>query len=59
MEQFKLFQKFVILIFLVFISILIFALVFAHSRKSGVTGLSMRHIQEMRINAEKEKNAQR
>lgn len=55
-QQYKIFQKLVVLIFLLFIGILIYALVYAHTKKSGVTGLSMSHIQQMRMEAAKEQD---
>lgn len=54
-EGYKLFQKSLVLIFLTFIGVIVFALYYAHTKKSGVTGLSMSHIQEMRVNSEKNK----
>jgi len=52
MNNLKIFQKLVVLIFLVFIGILIYVVVFAHTRQSGVTGLNMSDIREMRLNAQ-------
>ena len=52
-QQFRIFQKLLILIFLLFIGILIYVLIYAHIKKSGVTGLSMSHIQEMRMGQNK------
>lgn len=49
MQQSKIFQKIVVLIFLLFIGILIYALIYAHTKKSGVTGLTMADIQKMRM----------
>ncbi|MEC7839520.1 MAG: hypothetical protein VX777_05735 [Chlamydiota bacterium] len=56
MKNLRLFQKFVVLIFLFFLGIIIFVVAYANSRKSGVTGLNMSRIQEMRIEAEKNQN---
>lgn len=48
-QRFRLFQKLLIFIFLFFISIIIYVVVYAHTKRSGVTGLSMSQIQEMRM----------
>ncbi len=55
-QEYRLFQKSLILIFLVFLGVIIFAVYYGHTKKSGVTGLSMSHIQEMRVNSEKNKS---
>lgn len=55
-HEYRLFQKSLVLIFLIFIGVIIFALYYAHTKKSGVTGLSMSNIQEMRVNSEKNKD---
>lgn len=55
MKSQRVFQKLLILIFLLFIAILVFVLIYAHNRKSGQTGLNMSRVQEMRIEASKEK----
>lgn len=53
--HFKLFQRSLILIFFLFIGILLYVLYYANTKKSGVTGLNMSHIQEMRVNFERGK----
>lgn len=54
-QQYRLFQKSLVLIFLTFIGVIIFALYIANTKKSGVTGLSMSNIQEMRLESDKNK----
>lgn len=52
MKNFKVFQKLVVLIFLVFVGILAYVVIYAHSRQSGVTGLNMSDIREMRLKSQ-------
>ena len=55
-KNFRIFQKILVLIFALFMGVLISILFFVNTRKSGVTGLTMAQIQEMRMKPSKEKS---
>ncbi len=53
LKKMKLFQKVVIAIFCVFMSLMVFVVVIAYTHRSGITGLDMAKVQQMRYETTK------